>query len=188
MLLIKKYIKYTSICLVIALGACASPAPSPSAQEAAPTPPTPPTPSTEARAPVAITLEAGAAPTPGVPLQITARVKRHAPLAAPLQITLTPPPGVTLEGNLAWAVPASSAPGEDLHTFTARFDKVPEQDLLLVADMQSADAGYHAEIAYRFGRPEPLPASPQRGGDDLHLKGRKLGKPVQMPAPPPPAP
>lgn len=192
MFLIQNNIKKSFILIAFALAACASPAPAPSAQEAAPaqqqTPPTPPTPSTEVRAPVAITLEAGATPTPGVPLQLTARVKRHAPLGAPLQITLTPPPGVTLDGTLAWAVPAGSAPGEELHTFTARFDKVPDQDLVLVADMQSADAGYHAEIAYRFGRPEPLPASPQRGGDDLNLKGRKLGKPVQMPPPTPSAP
>ena len=132
-------------------------------------------------APVRITWNALGVPTVRVPLALVARVEYLSTVPAPLEITLRLPAGTTLlRGSTRWVLPPSS-PGSIHDTeLLLAFATLPTDDLVLVVTLEREGYGLHAEVPYRFGRPEPRRPVPVAEGPSVRLGGRNLGPSVPL--------
>jgi hypothetical protein len=61
-----------------------------------------------------------------------------------------------------------------------QLDRVPVDDLLIVADSQASEGGVHAQARYRFGRLEPRPSIPTRTGPELKTGKANFGRAVPI--------
>ncbi len=133
------------------------------------------------RGPLSSSLEALEEPVPGALLTLRAHVERRTAMDAKVRVTLALPAGVELvEGLLdQWLEPSGQALVRDL-TFVLRVDALPTEDAVLFVDMQTSAGGYHAQHPYRFGRSEPLPASPARTGRELKVGAKRIGRSIHL--------
>lgn len=136
-------------------------------------------------APVEVHLRGPAAPRVGR-VELTLVVERRGRLAIPLTIDVRSPRrgranllGPTTPVVLA----ATPQPSRDEVAIALDCASIPEDDLVVIVDGQSSLGGYHAEVAYRFGRPEPIAQRPALSQRSLRIGGHDLGRPVEMPAP-----
>lgn len=118
-------------------------------------------------------------------VRLTARIDRRVELIEPLEVSIRVPEGARLvKGEERFFVPAG-APVEVLALpIEVAFEKIPEGDLILVADVQTRAYGVHAEAVYRFGRPEPTGPRPTPSGPAIEIGGRKIGKAIEGKVPP----
>jgi hypothetical protein len=59
-------------------------------------------------------------------------------------------------------------------------DRVPQTDIQALAMTQSSSFGARAKSAYRFGRPEPRFADPERTQKPLSVGGKDIGRPIRL--------
>ena len=99
----------------------------------------------------------------------------------PIELALRVPAGASLaDGSPTDQLPAANVPGRSTRTFELAFDRVPQEDLVLVADAAGDGFTYHAEIPYRFGRPEPQPTAPGRSSRRTRVGAADWGRPVRL--------
>lgn len=112
---------------------------------------------------------------------LTARIDRRAPMSIPLSVTVVPPPSLKLvSGELSFVLEPSASAGLVERPFSFSFDRIPAEDLRLVADAQSAGFGVHAEDAYRFGRPVPGAIVPATSGPAVKVGDHDFGQGVPL--------
>ncbi len=99
-----------------------------------------------------------------------------------LTVTLKTPEAVKVSPALStWRIGAKQT-----GTFSTSFELswegegAPKEDLVAIVDMQSESSGYHAEIAYRFGREEPALTQPKGSGEDVRVGNSRLGQPIEL--------
>lgn len=118
---------------------------------------------------------------------LTARVERFVPFSVPLNVEIRLPSGAQLVPHQTSALsisPGPSATIDLLPNASARVDQIqvdvaygaiPADDLVIVIDAQAPGGGVHAEVPYRFGRPEPTGPLPQPTGQHVVVGGRDFG-------------
>jgi hypothetical protein len=127
---------------------------------------------------VASWLEVRQSPTSAV---LRARIERSAGFPLPLTVTVSIPSGVQLvRGPRTYTLPPASAAETHETEFELAYAQPPAEDLVLVADAQDPAFGVHAEVPYRFGRPEPVGPRPQPGGSPLRIGAHDFGAPVPV--------
>lgn len=129
--------------------------------------------------PLRITWEPHGAPTAGRSLALTARIERAAHFDRPLRVVVRVPAGARVDrGPLTLDLPPSPTPRVDAVEYVLALATVPTSDLVLLADVRGTDWGAHAEVAYRFGRPEPTVRGPAAEGPRVVVGGIDLGPAV----------
>ena len=133
------------------------------------------------RGPLSSRLEALEEPVPGGLLTLRAHVEQRTAMDAKVRVKLVLPAGVELvEGHLEqWLKPSDQAVAREL-TFVVRVHALPTENAVLFVDMQASAGGYHAQHPYRFGRSEPVPASPARTGPELKAGAKRLGRSIHL--------
>lgn len=118
---------------------------------------------------------------------LTARVERFVPFAVPLDVEVRLPPGAQLANRQSsvfatspglaptMALPPNTSARVDQIRVDLVYSAVPADDLVIVIDAQSPGGGVHAEVPYRFGRPEPIGPTPQPAGQHVVVGGRDFG-------------
>ena len=114
-------------------------------------------------------------------VELIARVQRLAPLPFPLEVSIALPEGATLKTGRSRFTLAPNLEGETHdEAMVVAYAKLPEGDLLLAADGQTAEMGVHARMAYRFGRPAPLQDAVAPAGPDLKKGDQNLGPSIPL--------
>ena len=114
-------------------------------------------------------------------LTLVTRVEYRAGLAAPQQVSLRLPSGLRLLQGAVRATLPPAAEGEIRElAFTFQYGRAPADDLVLVLDCQQQSQGVHAELAYRFGRPEPRGPMSAATGPALVVGGVDYGRSIDM--------
>ena len=117
-------------------------------------------------------------------LRIVARIERVTSFGAPLTVSVVVPRDAQLvSGQTAFAIPAGMPAGVEERVYVLRFDATPQEDLQLIADIQTPSFGAHARDVYRFGRKAPEVAAPAHNGPEVRMGGVPLGRAVMLPAP-----
>ncbi|HOX46198.1 MAG TPA: hypothetical protein PK668_21520 [Myxococcota bacterium] len=135
-----------------------------------------------AEAPFALAWRvARGAPAAGAELGLELVLERRGRWPAPLQVRFELPAGVEApRGNPGFALPADDQAPRRALGLELRLARVPERDLVAVVDARVPGAGYHAELPYRFGRPEPRRASALELGPRVALGARDFGRAVLL--------
>ena len=115
-------------------------------------------------------------PVAGQSLTLRWEVDQRGDFGVPLDVSVRAPDGVTVSGDVQ--VHLEAAIGVATGEVRVSFAELPAEDLLIVVHGATEHAGYHQELPYRFGRPEPVIAEPRRMDVPLHIGGRDLGRPV----------
>jgi len=87
-------------------------------------------------------------------MQLTLHLTRRVPLPG-LAVALRLPPGVRVVAAPDLAPLQQTGTAPLALTWQLWLDAVPKQDVVAVLGLRSAGAGVHAQVPYRFGRPEP---------------------------------
>lgn len=111
-------------------------------------------------------------------LKITKFIATEKPLSVKLQL----PGGVSAAETREIPSIDASAIGEFSREIKVLFETVPMNDMFVVADTQGTAFGFHAELPFRFGRPEPTIALPPRTDESVHMGNIDLGHPVLLPS------
>jgi hypothetical protein len=90
------------------------------------------------------------------------------------------PAGVTSEPSLDRFVIPPELRGTTSREFTLRWGMTPSEDLRAVVDVQGTSFGYHADVPFRFGRPEPIVKQPVRDPNPVQMGNTNLGRPVDL--------
>lgn len=88
------------------------------------------------------------------PLQLTLHLTRRVPLPG-LAVALRLPRGVRVVAAPDLSPLQQSGTAPLALTWQLWLDAAPKQDAVAVLSLRSAGAGVHAQVPYRFGRPEP---------------------------------
>lgn len=119
---------------------------------------------------------------PRTHVTLVAEIARRGALDLPLELTVRVPPGAALvRGTPQQTLPVSAPGTVTREEFELAYEPsgAPSEDALLVVDAQSASAGFHAEVPYRFGRaPAPVPRPPR--GAPLVVNGVDWGAPIEI--------
>jgi hypothetical protein len=108
-------------------------------------------------------------------------VQRLAPLPFPLEVSVVLPQGASLKSGRARFTLAANLEGQTHdEALTVAYAKIPEGDIALAADGQTAEMGVHARMAYRFGRPEPLQDAVAPVGPDLKKGDQNFGPSIPL--------
>jgi hypothetical protein len=167
-------------CLVLSgLGGCATPGElsrqPPELQ--APTPPTEGDSRSRAVAPVVVRIEKKREVAPGeVELEVVIDRRTSDPVSLAVEL----PPGAELvEGSTHETL---DEPGRRLvRTLRLRLPNgTPLDDVRVSADARGRGYGVRATSAYRFGRPAPKLAQPERSSTASIANGKALGKPIPI--------
>lgn len=172
--------------LALVVIGCGSQATSASvAPTAAPTVAAEPSPHASGSAPLSVEWIVGHVSASGATL--IARVERFVPFAVPLDVEIRLPPGAQLVPQHSSALsispglratmdllPNASARVDEIQVDLA-YDTIPADDLVIVIDAQRPGGGVHAQVPYRFGRPEPMGPMPQPTGQHVVVGGRDFG-------------
>lgn len=94
-------------------------------------------------------------------MQLTLHLTRRVPLPG-LAVALRLPPGVRVVAAPDLSVLQQTQTAPLALTWRLWLDAVPKQDAVAVLSLRSAGAGVHAQVPYRFGRPEPKAGLPGR--------------------------
>ena len=175
--------RFARVTCVIAVAACTSP--TQSAQPSAPVLPPKATTFSAAHEDVGAPLQVRVYGPPtvvaGQTIELRATIDRHLLAAAPLALSLQVPPGTRLVSGPSSEVLLDTTSHRFDRAWLLHVDAIPPQDAIVVVDWQTPAGGYHAEIAYRFGRPEPKLDQPLATGPEIILpNGVSLGRPIQM--------
>jgi hypothetical protein len=99
---------------------------------------------------------------------LTLEVTKLIATERPLQLRFNAPEGMTAEPELVSREIAGEFVGTTNIGVQLRAKSSPDpaaqntnQDLVAICDMQGTSFGFHAEIPYRFGRPEPTIFEPK---------------------------
>lgn len=131
------------------------------------------------RSPLRILLEPHGTPAAGGTLALTAHIERGANFDRPLRVVVRVPAGARAEhGPLEFDLPPSPTPRVDTVEYVFALTTVPASDLVLVADARGTGWGAHAEVPYRFGRPETAVQGPAAEGLRVVVGGIDLGPAV----------
>ena len=114
-------------------------------------------------------------------LKITKFIATEKPVVVKLQL----PVGVSTTDGREIQNIEPSAIGEFTREVRVNFEAVPANDMFVVTDMQGSAFGFHAELPFRFGRPEPAIALPKRTDESVRMGNIDLGHPVILPSPNP---
>jgi hypothetical protein len=117
-------------------------------------------------------------PTQG-DIELVLTIDRARADLVPISVDLRLPAGVTLVAGLEQERVADTSKPGFTRTWRLHYDRVPQEDVAVVVDWQTASAGFHAELPWRFGRPEARKAEPPRLPGAVKLPGgRSLGRPI----------
>ena len=131
------------------------------------------------RASLRVTWEPHGTPFASGSLALTARIERGANFDRPLRMVVRVPAGARADrGPLELDLPPSPTPRVDTVEYVLALATVPAADLVLVADARGTGWGAHAEVPYRFGRPEPAVQGPAAEGLRVVVGGIDLGPAV----------
>jgi hypothetical protein len=115
----------------------------------------------------------------GQDIEVTAEVEQLVGWHAEVRLSLELPAGARLvSGETSELLPNGN--GTLVRRFVVHLDRVPETDILAVASTQSQSFGARAKSSYRFGRPEPRFAEPERAPKPLTVGGKDVGRPIQL--------
>lgn len=132
--------------------------------------------------PLASTLSGPEQPRVGVALPLTLRIDRralHDSVGVSVHVEL--PAGVVLtHGEADIELPPSEEAEVSTLEFVVRANSLPTQPATFVIDAAAEGFGYHAELAYRFGRAEELPREPVRSAAEVRVSSRNFGAPVDV--------
>ncbi len=132
----------------------------------------------EGSAPVAAWFEDPASVQPGR-LHLVLVVDRRVALSEPVSIAFRVPAGVQLvEPSNGVTLARNDAARVDRVELVLELTSVPTTDLIVIIDSQAVAMGVHGEVPYRFGRPEPIVATPPLAAESLVIGGHDLGRPV----------
>lgn len=113
------------------------------------------------------------------PLTLELSVTKLLATETPLAVSVRLPPGVELNPVSLDPIAASET-GVVTRRVQLRYSSVPSSDAFFVVDTQGKSFGYHAELPYRFGRPEPTTPAPVRSDTTLKVGGKTLGRPIEV--------
>jgi hypothetical protein len=116
-------------------------------------------------------------PVPGSEVVLRWVVEQRGNFGVPLDVTVRAPSGVSVRGDTQAHLGAAVGVREG--TLRVTFASIPAEDLVVVVHGREDHAGYHQELAYRFGRPEPVVQEPTRSPVPARVGGRILGRPVR---------
>jgi len=112
-------------------------------------------------------------------IELTATIERESPNLVPLVLRVVTPDGATLLGPAEETIVDAHEPRLS-RRFRLSLARVPEGDVIVTLETRATSYGVHAEVVYRFGRPEVTrrhaPLGPMRYG----LGGVRLGRPVLL--------
>jgi hypothetical protein len=114
-------------------------------------------------------------------VRLSAQIERRSLFNLPMVVRLQLPDGVRLEkGPLELTLPATDSPVTTTLEYQLRYDRVPTQSLVLLAEGRSPSTGFHAALHYRFQETTPeIPVIvPQ--GPSLQLGRFELGAAVRV--------
>jgi hypothetical protein len=134
----------------------------------------------DAESPIRVTVRATSEREHEATLEIA--VTKVVATEQPLALSLRLPAGVDAAPAALTAVEGKDT-GRFVQTIQLKFGATPSTDLFVVADSQGTSFGYHAEVPYRFGRPEPTVSQPVRSPDTVKMGGIPLGQPVELTPP-----
>lgn len=110
--------------------------------------------------------------------QLHAVIRHVAELGYPLTVRVQTPPNTRLvRGPAEIQLPMQLT--EHILDLELEYERLPTEDLIVVAEGHSASAGVHVELPFRFGRPEPTAPSLPLGPATI-VNGRNLGRPILM--------
>ena len=146
---------------------------------ASPIVPTPPVLAPNPASPVQAQLDGPAQVADGQPAELVLHIDRITAAIAPLHVDLQLPSGVVLLSGKSSDVIDASEPLHLTRTWRVQVERVPAADIVAVLDWQTTAGGYHAALAYRFGRAAPQALKPTRFPHEIVLPGgRSLGQPI----------
>ena len=119
-------------------------------------------------------------PTAGSDLTLTYTLRRTAARAESIEALVTLPAGVQLLGGSLRETLVETNQADLSRTLRLHLDSVPQEDLVVTADVRSPGGGAHATSAYRFGRPGPKLTAPVQGRPIRTTDGRNLGRPILL--------
>lgn len=110
---------------------------------------------------------------------LRARVEWHSRFELPLALRVIVPDGVRVaRGTPTLTLPGVQQTPVSEYEYELTYERVPNADVLLTVDGDSASMGVHARSAFRFGRPEPLGPMPVPEGPPLVIGGRNFGRAI----------
>ena len=115
-------------------------------------------------------------------VELELSVGRVRPGLAPILVKIQTPQGTTIgKGSMTETITDASATTL-IRRWTLRYDAVPPSDVVVVVDWQTPAGGYHAELPWRFGRPDPKAKPPVTLPGEVRLPGgQSLGTPILSP-------
>ncbi len=154
--------------------ASATPAP-----EHPPAAPAPDRPSAGPQSPIEARLSGPDAVPARGEVELRLAIDRARPDLSPIQVEIRLPKGASLAVGSAQERIADTVLPALERTWLIRYDRVPKGDVTVVVDWQTEGAGFHAELPWRFGRPDVTRVAPPRLPGPVVLPGgRSLGKPI----------
>lgn len=137
--------------------------------------------SRDVRSPIRVSLEGPPQVVANQTLHLRAVVERYIGMTVPMTVVLRLPPGARLiRGEATRQLPPNTTARTDVLEYDIAIGEVPAEDVWLVTDVRGEGIGFHGRVAYRFGRPEPLPARPPLAQESVRVGGRDFGRPVQL--------
>jgi hypothetical protein len=131
--------------------------------------------------PLSAELRGPSSPRAYSALRLQLELDRRIPVHADVTIDVRLPKGVTLAGGPPQRALARNLRAQrDALVFDLTVSAIPREDLVVVIDARGQGFGYHAELPYRFGRPEPVPVGPRADGRELRVAGKSFGRSVPV--------
>lgn len=109
-------------------------------------------------------------------LRVDKTIKTERDLSATVRL----PKGAGLDDDTGTWPLAADQVGTFTHDFSIRYGSLPGEDLHVVVSVQQPDFGYHAELPYRFGRPETTSPPLRRTAEEVKVGDQSLGHPIDL--------
>ena len=111
-------------------------------------------------------------------IDLQLRLWRVNPAMTPVTVKIVLPSGATLAAGQASETITDMTNAQLQRTWRMQYAAIPPGDATVIVDWQTKSAGFHAELPYRFGRPEPTRNEPPRLPEVKLPNGTSLGKPI----------
>lgn len=103
----------------------------------------------------------------------------------PISINLRLPTGIVVQGDAVDEKIVDTSQTRFKRQWTIRYPSIPTDDLLVIVDWRTSGAGFHAELPWRFGRPEAKGKEPAYLPGEVRLPtGESIGTPILSPSGP----
>lgn len=121
------------------------------------------------------------APAVLAPIRLTLQIERPAAIPSDVDVEIRLPESVLLHvGERKRTLAKNAGAARDELHYELMASELPAEDAIIVLDAHGPGFGYHAELPYRFGRPEPAHKAVEAGGAEVKVGPHNFGESVPV--------